>query len=126
MDQILEDFISALRGSGIRISISESTDAMRALELMGYGDRGVLKDALSAALAKSQTEKEIFEECFERFFAFDAFSTRKTDSAGPMETDLTTGLAMESNAYWVTIPTEDRLEGLAAFREKRKPVYKGQ
>lgn len=43
-----------------------------------------------------------------------------------METDLHTGLAIESNAYWVTIPTEDRLEGLAAFREKRKPVYKGR
>lgn len=43
-----------------------------------------------------------------------------------METDLNTGLAIESSAYWVTIPTEDRLEGLAAFREKRKPVYKGR
>jgi enoyl-CoA hydratase/carnithine racemase len=43
-----------------------------------------------------------------------------------METDITTGLAIESNAYWLTIPTEDRLEGLAAFREKRKPVYKGK
>jgi enoyl-CoA hydratase/carnithine racemase len=43
-----------------------------------------------------------------------------------LEADLHTGLAIESNAYWVTIPTEDRLEGLAAFREKRKPVYKGR
>jgi enoyl-CoA hydratase/carnithine racemase len=43
-----------------------------------------------------------------------------------LETDLHTGLAMESNAYWVTIPTQDRLEGLAAFREKRKPVYQGK
>lgn len=43
-----------------------------------------------------------------------------------LETDMHTGLAIESNAYWVCIPTEDRLEGLAAFREKRKPVYKGQ
>jgi enoyl-CoA hydratase/carnithine racemase len=43
-----------------------------------------------------------------------------------LETDLHTGLAIESNAYWVTIPTKDRLEGLAAFREKRKPVYKGE
>ena len=42
-----------------------------------------------------------------------------------IETDINTGLAIESNAYWVTIPTEDRLEGLAAFREKRKPVYRG-
>ena len=43
-----------------------------------------------------------------------------------LETDLQTGLAIESNAYWVCIPTEDRLEGLAAFKEKRKPVYKGK
>jgi enoyl-CoA hydratase/carnithine racemase len=43
-----------------------------------------------------------------------------------LETDLHTGLAIESNAYWVCIPTEDRLEGLTAFREKRKPVYKGK
>jgi enoyl-CoA hydratase/carnithine racemase len=43
-----------------------------------------------------------------------------------METDLHTGLAIESNAYWTCIPTEDRLEGLAAFKEKRKPVYKGK
>jgi enoyl-CoA hydratase/carnithine racemase len=43
-----------------------------------------------------------------------------------LETDLATGLAIESAAYWVTIPTEDRLEGLTAFREKRKPVYKGK
>lgn len=43
-----------------------------------------------------------------------------------LETDLHTGLAIESNAYWITIPTADRLEGLAAFREKRKPVYKGR
>ncbi len=43
-----------------------------------------------------------------------------------LETDIHTGLAIESNAYWITIPTEDRLEGLAAFREKRKPIYKGR
>ena len=43
-----------------------------------------------------------------------------------LETDLNTGLAIESNAYWVCIPTEDRLEGLAAFREKRRPNYKGK
>jgi enoyl-CoA hydratase/carnithine racemase len=42
-----------------------------------------------------------------------------------LETNLNTGLAIESNAYWMTIPTEDRMEGLNAFREKRKPIYKG-
>ncbi len=43
-----------------------------------------------------------------------------------LEVSLPIGLAIESNAYAVTIPTKDRLEGLQAFREKRKPVYKGE
>jgi enoyl-CoA hydratase/carnithine racemase len=43
-----------------------------------------------------------------------------------LETDLHTGIAIEANAYKVCIPTEDRIEGLAAFKEKRKPIYKGK
>ena len=43
-----------------------------------------------------------------------------------MEVSLPIGLAIESNAYAVTIPTKDRVEGLTAFREKRKPVYTGE
>lgn len=38
-----------------------------------------------------------------------------------MQTDLDTGLAIESNAYRITIPTEDRQEALSAFKEKRVP-----
>jgi methylglutaconyl-CoA hydratase len=40
--------------------------------------------------------------------------------------DLRTGLAIEQKAYEVVIPTDDRLEGLAAFAEKRKPKYNGR
>lgn len=43
-----------------------------------------------------------------------------------METDLKTGLMIERMAYEVLIPTQDRLEGLKAFQEKRKPVYQGK
>ncbi|MDQ1239727.1 MAG: hypothetical protein QG577_1913 [Thermodesulfobacteriota bacterium] len=43
-----------------------------------------------------------------------------------LEVSLPIGLAIESNAYAVTIPTKDRTEGLTAFREKRKPVYTGE
>ncbi|MBM4326874.1 MAG: enoyl-CoA hydratase [Deltaproteobacteria bacterium] len=43
-----------------------------------------------------------------------------------VEVSLPVGLAIESNAYAVTIPTKDRIEGLTAFREKRKPVYTGE
>jgi len=40
--------------------------------------------------------------------------------------DLRSGLELEDACYAKTIPTEDRLEGLKAFAEKRKPVYKGK
>ena len=43
-----------------------------------------------------------------------------------MNVDIQTGLKIESKAYELTIPTEDRLEALAAFSEKRKPVFKGR
>ena len=43
-----------------------------------------------------------------------------------MDTDLKAGLEVESKAYWVTIPTKDRLEGLRAFFEKRKPRFRGK
>lgn len=43
-----------------------------------------------------------------------------------MNTDLQTGLKIERKAYEVTIPTEDRVEALAAFSEKRKPIFKGK
>ncbi|KAG0229211.1 hypothetical protein BGW41_003151 [Actinomortierella wolfii] len=40
--------------------------------------------------------------------------------------EIDSGLEYEQACYAQVLPTEDRLEGLAAFREKRKPVYKGK
>lgn len=43
-----------------------------------------------------------------------------------MQTDIATGMQIEKLAYNTLIPTEDRLEGLRAFAEKRPPVYRGK
>ena len=43
-----------------------------------------------------------------------------------MQVDLSTGLEIEEACYSQVIPTKDRIEGLTAFREKRKPVYTGE
>jgi len=43
-----------------------------------------------------------------------------------LELDLASGLALEQACYAQVIPTKDRLEGLAAFRDKRKPQYRGE
>jgi enoyl-CoA hydratase/carnithine racemase len=42
-----------------------------------------------------------------------------------MQVDLHTGLRFEIEAYNRLVPTEDRREGIRAFVEKRKPVFKG-
>ncbi|WP_028400263.1 enoyl-CoA hydratase [Ectobacillus panaciterrae] len=43
-----------------------------------------------------------------------------------VQTDLYSGLRIERQAYEGVIGTKDRLEGLQAFKEKRKPNYKGE
>ena len=40
--------------------------------------------------------------------------------------DTRNGYMFEIEAYNRMVSTEDRLEGIRAFNEKRKPVYKGQ
>lgn len=42
------------------------------------------------------------------------------------QVDIATAMAIEQACYAQVIPTSDRIEGLNAFKEKRKPVYKGE
>ncbi|KAM9687357.1 enoyl-CoA hydratase domain-containing protein 2, mitochondrial isoform 2-T2 [Trichechus inunguis] len=43
-----------------------------------------------------------------------------------MEVDIASGMAIEEMCYAQNIPTRDRLEGMAAFREKRPPKFVGK
>ena len=43
-----------------------------------------------------------------------------------LETDLDTALVLEREAFGVVASTEDLQEGVSAFLEKRKPVFKGK
>ncbi|WP_340373530.1 enoyl-CoA hydratase [Peribacillus sp. FSL E2-0218] len=43
-----------------------------------------------------------------------------------VDTTLENGLQIEKDCYQTTLKSRDRLEGLAAFKEKRKPVFTGQ
>jgi enoyl-CoA hydratase len=43
-----------------------------------------------------------------------------------MQMSLADGLAFEIEAYNRLVPTEDRREGVLAFNERRKPVFKGR
>jgi enoyl-CoA hydratase len=43
-----------------------------------------------------------------------------------LNTDLQTGMMFEIEAYNRMVPTADRREGIAAFNEKRKPLFQGR
>jgi uncharacterized protein with von Willebrand factor type A (vWA) domain len=81
MTEVLGDFIRALRAADVRVSTSESIDAGNVLDLVGFGDRAVLRDGLSQVLAKSEYEKEAFRDTFDRFFAFDQFKSKAPGEA---------------------------------------------
>ena len=68
MVDFLRDFIHILRSSDLRVSTSESIDAMNIVSEVGLDDKSLLKDSLSFSLAKTLREKEIFNKCFDNFF----------------------------------------------------------
>ena len=84
MVDFLRDFIKVLRSSDVRISSSETLDAMKAMSIIGFEDKFLLKESLSQSLAKSMREKEIFADCFENFFKEDFMNI---DNASEDETN---------------------------------------
>jgi len=68
MVDFLRDFIHILRSSDLRVSTSESIDAMNVVSKIGFNNKSLLRDSLSFSLAKTLREKEIFNECFNNFF----------------------------------------------------------
>lgn len=68
MRDIVLRFINELRQAGVRISLSESMDAMQALAAIGV-ERDFLREALAASLVKEEEDRPLFDEIFARFFA---------------------------------------------------------
>ncbi len=77
MQQTLEDFYKVVRSAGIDISIADSIETSKTVELVGYSNRDTLKHALSLSLAKTVDEKQILDECFEQFYSFKSFQKNK-------------------------------------------------
>ena len=69
MEQALTGFVRALRAAGVETSTAETLDAARAVALVGYARRDHLKTTLGLVLAKSEAEKVLHDEVFERYFA---------------------------------------------------------
>ena len=68
-EQVLTDFIRALRSADVRVSTGEAIDAAEAVKLIGYADRQRLSDTLRCVLAKSPAEKLAHDRLFELYFS---------------------------------------------------------
>jgi enoyl-CoA hydratase/carnithine racemase len=129
---LTETRLAIIPGAGGTQRLPRLIGRGKAKELIFTGRRVDAREALEIGLVNQICDPEsLLEEC-QKMAAMIcetgpiAIEQAKYAINHGLETDLHTGLAIESNAYWVCIPTEDRLEGLAAFKEKRKPVYKGK
>ena len=77
----LRRFLQVARGAGLRVSAAEGIDAARALDVVGFGDRAILKDTLGLVLAKTPDEKALYNEAFDLYFKRDAFTGADSDEA---------------------------------------------
>jgi hypothetical protein len=69
--RLVDELIWALRREGFPVSTAQAIDVARAVELVGFGDRGALRDAVGAVVVERATERGDFRQAFERFFAPD-------------------------------------------------------
>src|SRR5437868_604908 len=74
--QPLRRFLQVARSAGLRVSAAEGIDAARAVELVGFEDRTVLKDTLGLVLAKTPDEKTLYDETFDLFFQRNEFDAK--------------------------------------------------
>jgi enoyl-CoA hydratase/carnithine racemase len=129
---LTETRLAIIPGAGGTQRLPRLIGRGKAKELIFTGRRVDAKEALEISLVNKVCEKDVLlDECRKMAAMICetgpiAIEQAKYAINHGLETDLHTGLAIESNAYWITIPSKDRMEGLAAFKEKRKPVYTGK
>ncbi|WP_300458819.1 enoyl-CoA hydratase-related protein [Desulfobacula sp.] len=129
---LTETRLAVIPGAGGTQRLPRLIGVAKAKEMIFTGRRVDAKEALDIGLVNTVTTLDtLMDECMRLVDMICetgpiAVEMAKYAIDKGIETDLATGLAIESNAYRVTIPTEDRIEGFTAFNEKRKPVYKGR
>src|SRR5580692_5655145 len=77
----LRRFFQVARGTGLRVSAAEGIDAARAVDLVGFEDRTLLKDTLGLILAKTPDEKDLYDEAFELYFKRDEFAGSEAEES---------------------------------------------
>ncbi len=68
MESRILQLISALRASGVRVSLAESSEAFSAVDLMGIQDREHFRLSLRSTLIKDVRDLPVFDKLFPLFF----------------------------------------------------------
>ncbi|WLR53938.1 enoyl-CoA hydratase-related protein [Mesobacillus subterraneus] len=129
---LTETSLAIIPGAGGTQRLPRLIGQAKALELILTARRLKAEEALDYGLVTAVVKKEsLLDECMkfaDMMLANGPVALQQAKYAVKqgMNADLQTGLQIERKAYEVTIPTEDRLEALAAFSEKRKPNFKGK
>ncbi len=89
MEERIIEFANVLRRNGVRVSLAESMDAFRALDLLGIRDPLLFRHALRTTLVKRSIDIGPFDELFDFFFfgigaALDALDHRAMQELGLM------------------------------------------
>ena len=69
MDDKIVEFCGLLRQNGLRVSVSETMDALRALGTIGLTDRATVRAALRATAVKRAVDVATFDRLFDLFFS---------------------------------------------------------
>ena len=89
MDAKLVEFSNLLRQNGLRVSLTESMDTLRALAVVGLPDKETVRAALRATMVKRNVDLPTFEQLFELFFSgmADAIKDLTSATASALEMD---------------------------------------
>jgi enoyl-CoA hydratase len=129
---LTETSLAIIPGAGGTQRLPRLIGQAKALELILTARRLTAEEAFTIGLLTKVVERnQLMKACLA--FAAQmlangpiALQQAKFAVKNGMNADLNTGLQIERKAYEVTLPTEDRIEALQAFSEKRKPNFKGK
>ncbi|KAN0024174.1 hypothetical protein ACTFIV_008574 [Dictyostelium citrinum] len=127
-----ETGLAIIPGAGGTQRLPRLIGIPRAKELIFTGAILDSKRALEIGLVQYETEKgEAFDKAIEiakQILPKGPIAIRMAKQAidRGMNVDQASGMIIEQASYAQVIPTKDRIEGLTAFKEKRKPIYKGE
>ena len=127
-----ETRLGIMPGAGGTQQLPRAVGVRRAKELVLTAEPFTAQEALEWGMANRVCEDDsLMDEALEaalKIAGNGPIAVRQAKKSVAMATqlDLKTGYAYEIEAYNRMVSTEDRMEGVRAFNEKRKPYFKGR